>query len=192
MRQSSIVRNTLETKIALSLNIDGSGKRDISTGIGFFDHMLELLAVHAGFDLTVKCDGDIKVDGHHSVEDIGISLGKCIAEALGDKRGIERYGNMFLPMDQCLAQCTLDVSGRPYLVFNADLSGKAGDFDMELVEEFFRAVAYNAGLTLHLNLIYGANNHHVAEALFKAFARAMRQAVKVTGTEVPSSKGMLE
>ena len=192
MRIAETERNTLETKIKISLNLDGSGNRSIDTGIGFFNHMLELFAVHGAFDMSVVCDGDINVDGHHSVEDVGITLGKCIASALGDKKGIERFGNMSVPMDQVLCNVSLDISGRPYLVFNAKCEGKCGDFDMELVEEFLRAVAMNAGLTLHVNVLYGSNNHHIAEAIFKSFARALRQAVKITGDTIPSSKGVIE
>lgn len=192
MRNAKIDRKTNETDISLELELDGKGNRSINTGVGFFDHMLELVASHGGFDLSVVCRGDIKVDGHHSVEDIGIVLGKAIAQILGDKRGIRRYASVTIPMDESLANVSIDISGRAFLVFNAPLEGKVGDFDCELVEEFFRAVANAAGLTLHINLIYGANTHHKAEAIFKAFARALKCAVEIIGNEIPSSKGILE
>ncbi len=193
MRKSQIERNTKETQIALSLNLDGDGKYDVDTGVGFFDHMMTLFACHSGFDLSVKCKGDVRVDGHHSVEDIGIVLGKAIAQALGDKVGIKRYSSVTIPMDESLANVTVDISGRQFLVFNAEgMTGKVGDFDIELVEEFFRAVANQAGLTLHINLRYGSNNHHKIEAIFKAFARALKEATEIVGNKIPSSKGMLE
>ena len=193
MRKSQIERNTKETQIALSLNLDGDGKYDVDTGVGFFDHMMTLFACHSGFDLSVKCKGDVRVDGHHSVEDIGIVLGKAIAQALGDKVGIKIYSSVTIPMDESLANVTVDISGRQFLVFNAEgMTGKVGDFDIELVEEFFRAVANQAGLTLHINLRYGSNNHHKIEAIFKAFARALKEATEVVGNKIPSSKGMLE
>ena len=193
MRKSEIERNTKETQINLSLNLDGDGKYDVDTGVGFFDHMMTLFACHSGFDLNVKCNGDVRVDGHHSIEDIGIVLGKAIAQALGDKVGIKRYASVTIPMDESLATVTVDISGRQFLVFNAEgMSGKVGDFDIELVEEFFRAVANYGGLTLHVNLHYGSNSHHKIEAIFKAFARALSKAVKVVGDQLPSSKGVLE
>lgn len=155
--------------------------------------MLELFACHSGFDFAVKCRGDVRVDGHHSIEDIGIVLGKAIAQALGDKVGIKRYSHVVLPMDESLASVTLDVSGRPFLVFNAEgMTGKVGDFDIELVEEFFRAIANYGGLTIHINLLYGSNSHHKIEAIFKAFARALKDATAVVGDKLPSSKGVLE
>lgn len=192
MREFNIERKTKETDINVKLNIDGSGKRDIKTGIGFFDHMLELFAVHGNFDLVAKCDGDLNVDGHHTVEDIGIALGKCIAKCLGDKVGILRYADVSIPMDESLASVSLDISGRSFLVFNAAIDGMCGDFDNQLTEEFFRAVANYGGLTLHINLNYGINNHHKIEAIFKAFARALARAVKIVSDKVPSSKGVLE
>jgi len=193
IRQKLITRKTNETDITLELNLDGSGTHSINTGIGFFDHMLELFACHSGFDLKVKCMGDLKIDGHHSVEDIGIVLGRALSDIVADKKGIARYGCSYVPMDESLARSTIDFSGRAFLVFKADLSGKLGDFDLELVEEFFRAVAANAGLTLHIELYYGTNNHHKVEAIFKAFARSLRTAVTVVGdgTKVLSSKGVL-
>lgn len=191
-RKTQIERKTNETNISLSLNLDGQGKHKINTGIGFLDHMLELFAVHGQFDLTVDCIGDIKVDGHHSVEDIGIVLGDAIKETVGNKVGIARYSSKSIPMDESLASVDLDVSGRPFFVFNVTLEGKVGDFDTELVEEFFRAVAMRAGLTLHINLNYGTNEHHKIEAVFKAFARALKKAVTITGNKIPSSKGVLD
>jgi imidazoleglycerol-phosphate dehydratase len=191
-RLAEINRKTKETDISVSLNLDGNGAGKIDTGIGFFDHMLDLFRVHSGFDLSVRCKGDTEVDFHHSVEDVAIVLGQCLKTALGDKKGIKRYADIAIPMDEALARATVDVSGRPFLVFNAELKGKTGGFDLELVEEFMRAAAFNGGLTLHINLLYGANGHHVAEAIFKAFARALSEAVKVTGDKIPSSKGVLE
>ena len=191
MRKAKLTRKTKETNIALELNIDGAGVHKISTGIGFFDHMLELFACHGSFDLNVTCDGDIKVDGHHTVEDIGIVLGEAFDKALGERRGIKRYASLSLPMDECLCDCALDISGRSVLVYNADIVGKSGDFDCELTEEFLRAFATKAGLTLHINLRYGTNNHHKVEAIFKAVARAIRKAVKVIDNKIPSSKGVI-
>lgn len=186
-------RNTLETKIRCSIDLDGAGKTRLESGIAFFDHMLNAFARHGLFDLELSCQGDLDVDGHHSVEDCGIVLGKAIAKALGDKRGIRRVGSCTLPMDESLAFCALDVSARPYLAFAADFpTQRCGGFDTELAKEFFRAVAVNAGLTLHLR-VQGENSHHMLEALFKAFGRALRQGVeldeRVQG--VPSTKGVL-
>lgn len=193
MRKSKIERNTKETQISLSLDLDGQGKYNVDTGIGFFDHMLTLFACHSGFDFSVVCQGDVRVDGHHSIEDIGIVLGKALTESLGNKVGIKRYSHVMIPMDESLASVAVDVSGRPYLVFNAEgMKGKVGDFDIELVEEFFRAVASYGGLTIHVNLLYGSNNHHKIEAIFKAFARALKESVTVVGDKIPSSKGVLE
>ena len=191
-RQAEIVRDTKETHIKLAVDLDG-GAVAVDSGIGFFDHMLELLGYHSGFGLEVCCDGDTRVDGHHSVEDVGIALGKAFAQAVGDKRGIARYATVTIPMDESLATVSVDFSGRPFLVFNADFTAaKVGEFDLELVEEFFRAVATYGGITLHVNLHYGSNNHHKAEAIFKAFARAISAAVKIVSDEIPSSKGVLE
>lgn len=193
MRKASIERNTNETKIKLSINLDGKGTYNVNTGLGFFDHMMTLFACHSGFDFCVDCQGDIRVDGHHSVEDIGIVLGKAVAEALGDKVGIKRYASVTIPMDESLANVTMDISGRPFLVFNAKgMTGKVGDFDIELVEEFFRAVSNYGGITLHINLLYGSNNHHKIEAIFKAFARALKEASTIVSDKLPSSKGVLE
>lgn len=195
MRVYEIERNTKETKIKMSLNLDGSGKANINTGIGFMDHMLELLAFHGDFDLMVKCDGDLKVDSHHSVEDIGIVLGDCIAGALGDKKGITRYGFFKMPMDEALVETVLDISGRSFLVYNATLpTQRLGIYETEMTEEFFRAVAFHAGITLHINEIYGSNTHHIIEAMFKSFARALKEAVSIDEKhkdQVISSKGIL-
>ena len=192
-RTAEITRKTKETDITLSLDLDEGGKVSINTGIGFLDHMLTALAVHGGFSLTVKCDGDLYVDGHHTTEDIGIVLGKAFAQALGDKAGIMRYGSAFIPMHEALAFCALDISARPFLVFNAQFTNAMiGQYDSCLTEEFMRAFAFNAGITLHLRCEYGSNDHHKTEALFKALAYALKTAVKrnTDGTAV-STKGML-
>lgn len=192
MRKGNKSRKTKETDINVSLCVDGSGKSSIDTGIGFLDHMLELFAYHGKFDLSVQCAGDIKVDGHHSVEDIGITMGKLFNELLADKCGINRYACAYVPMDESLARCVVDISGRPYLVFNAEFTGKIGDFDSELVEEFFRAFVTYSLMTVHIDLLRGNNAHHKAEAIFKAFGRALSDAARIGGKEVPSSKGLLE
>lgn len=193
MREARINRKTKETDIKLYLNLDGTGQSDIETGIGFLDHMLDLFAFHSGFDVEILADGDLDVDDHHTVEDIGIALGQALKQALGDKRGIARYGNCRLVMDESLAQTDLDFSGRPYLVFGADFSREnVGKLSTEMVQEFLRALAFNSGLTLHVMVPYGTNDHHKIEAIFKSMARAMKQAVKVEGDQVPSSKGVLE
>lgn len=192
MRKAEMTRKTAETEVTALLGLDGTGVRSVETGIGFLDHMLTLFACHGGFDLRVKATGDLQVDGHHTTEDVGIVLGKLFAEAIGDKKGIARYATFYVPMDESLARVVIDVSGRPYLKFNAALSGKIGDFDAELVQEFFRSFVFNAGLTVHIDVLDGFNKHHIAEAIFKAFAHALREAVRITGTEVPSSKGVLE
>jgi imidazoleglycerol-phosphate dehydratase len=192
MRTAQISRKTKETDINLSVDLDGNGSVSIDTGIGFFDHMLTALAVHSGVDMTVKCKGDLNVDGHHSVEDIGICLGKAFAEALGDKAGIARYGSAFVPMDEALAFCALDISGRAFLVFDASFSDdRIGEFDTCLAEEFFRAFAFNAGITLHIKEEYGKNDHHICEAIFKAVAHALKQALASNGGAVLSTKGVL-
>ena len=193
-RRAEIERKTAETQISIKLNLDGEGTCDIATGIGFLDHMLTLLAKHSFMDLTVKAKGDLEVDSHHTVEDIGIVLGEALREALGDKAGIHRYGNCFIPMDETLAQACLDFSGRPFLVFGAEIPKiKLGNYDTEMTEEFFRAVAMHCGLTLHIRVLYGSNVHHIIEAIFKAFARAVAEASamdpRVKG--VMSSKGVL-
>lgn len=195
MRTSEIKRTTKETDIALSLCLDGTGKAEIRTGVGFLDHMLTLFASHGRFDLSVCCTGDVNVDDHHSVEDVGICLGQALREALGDCRGITRYGSMLLPMDEALVQCVLDISGRGYLVYHAEIpSQKVGTFDTELVEEFFLALVRSAGLTLHIRQLDGRNSHHIIEAMFKAFGRALSAAVKIDESrrdEIPSTKGNL-
>ena len=194
MREGSIFRETNETRIDLKINLDGNGKTEIDTGIGFFNHMLNLFAAHGQFDLNIQCDGDLEVDGHHSVEDIGIALGAAIKNALGDKRGINRYGSFFLPMDESLALVSLDISGRPFLVYDAgELAPMIGNFDTELTEEFLRAFAFNAGITLHVKILYGKNSHHKVEAIFKALGHALRIAVDYDekNTGIPSTKGIL-
>ena len=193
-RRAEIERKTAETQISIKLNLDGEGKCDIATGIGFLDHMLTLLAKHSFMDLTVKAKGDLEVDSHHTVEDIGIVLGEALREALGDKAGIHRYGNCFIPMDETLAQVCLDFSGRPFLVFGAEIPKiQLGNYDAEMTEEFFRAVAVHCGLTLHIRVLYGSNVHHIIEAIFKAFARAVAEAAAVDPRVkgVMSSKGVL-
>ncbi|MBR1863466.1 MAG: imidazoleglycerol-phosphate dehydratase HisB [Ruminococcus sp.] len=192
MRTAEINRKTKETDISVKLDLDGSGKVDVDTGIGFFDHMLTAFGVHSGIDLSVKCKGDLYVDGHHSVEDTGICIGKAFAEALGDKGGIARYGSAYVPMDESLAFCSLDISGRPFLVFNAEFhDDRIGNFDTCLAEEFFRAFAFNSGITLHIREEYGKNDHHICEAIFKAVAHALKDAVTLTGKGVLSTKGVL-
>lgn len=192
MRTAKIERKTKETDIKLSVDLDGKRQVSIDSGIGFFDHMLTALAVHSGVDMTVVCKGDLNVDGHHSVEDIGICLGKAFAEALGDKSGIARYGSAYVPMDEALAFCSLDISGRAFLVFNASFSDdRIGEFDTCLAEEFFRAFAFNAGITLHIRQEYGKNDHHICEAIFKAVAHALKQALASNGGGVLSTKGVL-
>lgn len=195
-RSSNIIRETKETSVDLTIDLDGKGRTDITTGIGFFDHMLNLFGAHGRFDLVVNCNGDIQVDGHHTVEDIGIALGQAVSKALGDKRGITRYGTFFLPMDETLAMVSLDISGRPYLVYDAggDMAPMIGQYDTELTEEFLRAFAFNAGITLHVKIMYGTNSHHKVEAIFKALGRALHQAVVInqeTANEIPSTKGLL-
>lgn len=195
MRISSIQRHTKETKISMTLNLDGQGKANIQTKIGFMDHMLELFAFHGNFDLDVTCDGDIQVDSHHSVEDLGIVLGMCIKEALGNKKGITRYGQMSIPMDEAMVTTTLDLSGRPYLVYNATLPMPIlGNYETEMTKEFFKAVSDQSLMTLHINEAYGENTHHIIEAMFKSFARALKEAVSIdemNKDKVVSSKGLL-
>lgn len=194
MRKAERKRTTAETSVYVSVNLDGTGESKINTGVGFFDHMLTLFAKHGGLDLVVDCEGDLTVDGHHSVEDIGIVLGETVGEALGDKAGIERYGSFYVPMDEALAFVALDISGRPYLVYEAkDLASMVGGFDTELTEEFLRAFSFNAGLTLHARVLYGRNSHHKLEALFKAVGHALAVAVRVNPERrgVLSTKGVL-
>ncbi len=194
-RQAKIKRKTNETDIALAINLDGEGKAKLETGIGFFDHMLEQIARHAMVDLEISCKGDLYVDDHHSVEDCGIALGQALREALGDKAGINRYGQCLLPMDEAMVECALDFSGRGFLVFEVEFpTAKIGTFDTELVREFFQALAMNAGITLHLYQRAGVNSHHIAEACFKSCARAMRMAMEADPRgqgRVPSTKGNL-
>ncbi len=190
-REAIITRKTKETDITASLKLDG-GEVKIDTGIGFLDHMLTALGVHGGFGLTLEAKGDLYVDGHHTAEDVGIVLGKAFCEALGDKGGIVRYGSAFIPMDEALGFCAVDISGRPFLVFNAEfVNEKIGELDTCLIEEFMRAFAFNAGITLHLRCEYGKNDHHKAEALFKALAYALKTAVKQNSGEIVSTKGVL-
>ncbi len=193
-RTSNIDRKTNETDINLSLNLDGEGKRSVSTGIGFFDHMLDLLAKHALFDLEIKATGDTNVDFHHTVEDVGICMGLAVKEALGEKAGIVRFSNVSVPMQESLANVAIDISGRSALVFNAKLdSKKIGDFDSELIKEFLEAFTVNAGLNLHVDVPYGENAHHIAEAIFKGIAKALDRATRIDERtdEVPSTKGVL-
>ena len=195
MRQASIERNTKETQIALALNLDGAGRAEIDTGVGFLNHMLELLAFHGQFDLTVKCQGDTQVDDHHSVEDIGIALGQAFVEALGDKKGIARYGNFLLPMDEALVLCAVDLCGRDALGYQVNIPAqKVGAFDTELVQEFMLSFTRNAKACVHFVQMAGANSHHIIEAMFKGLGRALRQAVAIDprqADKTPSSKGVL-
>ena len=192
MRHSEVSRETAETAVKLSLELDGSGRSEIDTGVGFLDHMLTLLALHGGFDLAVSCKGDLNVDAHHSVEDIGLCLGATLQQALGKKRGINRYGHIILPMDEALILCAVDLSGRPCLRYTANIpSQKVGEFDTELAREFFQAVANTALMSLHIRQLDGENSHHIIEGMFKAFGRALRQAVAVTGGALPSTKGVI-
>ena len=193
-RIASVNRKTKVTDIRMELSLDGTGKYDVSTGIGFFDHMLEGFAKHGFFDMTVKVTGDLQVDGHHTVEDTGIVLGQAIARAVGDKKGIKRYGYFILPMDDALALCAVDLCGRPYLNFECEFTTeRIGNLDTELIREFFYAIAYNAGMNLHIKLLSGTNNHHIAEAVFKAFAKALDMAVSMDSRieDVLSTKGSL-
>ena len=194
MRQASITRNTKETKITLTLNLDGEGKAQISTGIGFFDHMLNSFAHHGFFDLALRVEGDLDVDTHHTIEDTGIVLGKAIKEAVGEKKGIVRYGSVILPMDEALLLCSLDLSGRPYLVYDLNLTREfVGDLETEMIREFFYAVSYGAEMNLHLKQLSGTNNHHIIEGGFKAFAKALDKAVSLDSriSGVLSTKGSL-
>ena len=193
MRVSEMTRNTAETRISLRLNLDGTGKADIDTGVGFLNHMLTLFAAHGKFDLTVKCAGDVEVDDHHSVEDIGICLGQAFQAALGDKRGITRYGSFLLPMDEALILCAVDISGRSCLSYGLDIpTEKIGTFDTELVEEFFLGFTRNCPMSLHLRQLAGTNSHHIVEGAFKSVGRALKAAVALDGSnEIPSTKGVL-
>lgn len=193
MREATVTRNTRETQITVSVRLDGKGESNISTGIGFFDHMLTALSRHSGISMDIKANGDLYVDGHHTVEDTGIVLGQALNQALGDKSGIARYGSAYIPMDEALSFCALDLSNRPYVVFNGTFTNQMiGQYDACLTEEFFRALAVNAGITLHLDMRYGSNDHHKCEALFKAFAHALKAAIRFNedGT-VLTTKGVL-
>ena len=195
MRKGVVKRETKETSIEVELDLDGSGESHIATGVGFFDHMLDQIARHALIDLTIHAEGDRHIDDHHTVEDVGIALGQALAKALGDKRGLTRYADCLLPMDETLTRVALDISGRPFLVFRSEFpTEKIGAFDTQLVREFFQALAGNAGLTLHIETLYGANSHHIAESCFKGVARALRQAAAIDSRQaerVPSTKGAL-
>ncbi|HHU91224.1 MAG TPA: imidazoleglycerol-phosphate dehydratase HisB [Clostridiaceae bacterium] len=194
MRYAELARKTKETEISLKINLDGKGENTISTGVGFLDHMLCLFSGHGHFDLSLECKGDLSVDSHHTVEDIGIVLGKSISEALGKRESVKRYGTSFVPMDESLAMVSLDLSNRPFLHFEVPFStDRIGDMETEMFEEFFRALAVNGGMTLHVKLIHGKNNHHMIEAVFKAFARALKEAVSIDSSiqGVPSTKGLL-
>jgi imidazoleglycerol-phosphate dehydratase len=194
-RNASIKRATKETHIEVAVNLDGKGVSNISTGVGFFDHMLDLLARHSRIDITVKAKGDLHIDHHHTTEDVGIALGQAVKQALGDMKGITRYASLYMPMDEALTRVAIDVSGRPFLVFKAKFGrDKVGAFDTELVQEWFQAFAMNAGVTLHVETLYGTNDHHIAESCFKGLARALRAAFAIdprAAGEVPSTKGTL-
>ena len=195
MRTATIKRKTKETDIEVAVNLDGQGRSSVSTGIGFLDHMLDLLARHSRIDITVKAKGDLHIDHHHTTEDVGIALGAAVKQALGDMKGITRYADVHVPMDEALTRVAIDISGRPFLVFKAEFSrDKVGTFDTELVQEWFQAFAMNSGITLHAETLYGTNDHHIAESCFKALARALRAAAAIdprAKDEVPSTKGSL-
>jgi len=195
MRKATVKRKTQETDVEVAVDLDGTGAASISTGIGFFDHMLDLLARHSRIDLTVKAVGDLHIDHHHTTEDVGIALGQAVKQALGDMKGITRYADVHLPMDEALTRVAVDISGRPFLVFRAEFGrDKVGTFDTELVREWFQAFAMNSGITLHVETLYGGNDHHIAESCFKGLARALRAAVAVdprAAGEIPSTKGTL-
>lgn len=195
MREAAIHRTTNETDIDLKLVVDGSGRYDVATGIGFFDHMLEQLAKHSGMDLTIRAKGDLHIDGHHTVEDVGIALGQALRQALGERRGIARYAHAYLPMDEALTRVACDISGRPFLVFEVKLpTGMVGGFDLQLAREFFQALATNAGITLHIDMLRGENSHHIVESCFKGVARALGAAVAIDPAKadaMPSTKGSL-
>jgi imidazoleglycerol-phosphate dehydratase len=195
MRKGQVARKTKETDIAVEVAIDGSGRSEIATGIGFLDHMLDLLARHSRMDLTVKAKGDLHIDDHHTAEDVGIALGQAVKQALGDMKGITRYADVQLPMDEALTRVAIDVSGRPFLVFKVQFGrDKIGTFDTELVNEWFQAFAMNAGITLHVETLYGSNDHHISESCFKGLARALRTAFAIdprAANEIPSTKGSL-
>ena len=196
MRKARIERETTETAISAAVDLDGTGAYDIKTGVGFLDHMLELLSRHSLIDMTVRAKGDLDIDFHHTTEDSGIALGQAVAKALGDRKGIRRYASLHLPMDETLTRAAIDVSGRPFLIWKVDFSQpKIGEFDTELVREWFQAFAMNSGVTLHVETLYGENNHHIAESCFKALARALREAVEIDPRQkdrIPSTKGSLK
>ena len=195
MRSGKVTRTTKETDVEVTVNLDGTGTSSVATGIGFLDHMLDLLARHSRIDITVKAKGDLHIDHHHTTEDVGISLGQAVKQALGDMRGITRYADVHVPMDEALTRVAIDISGRPFLVFKAEFGRpKVGTFDTELVNEWFQAFAMNAGVTLHVETLYGSNDHHIAESCFKGLARALRAAIAIDERargEVPSTKGTL-
>ena len=195
MRKATIKRATKETDVEVAVDLDGTGASSIATGIGFFDHMLDLLARHSRIDLTVKAKGDLHIDHHHTTEDVGIALGQALKQALGDMRGITRYADVHVPMDEALTRVAIDISGRPFLVFKAEfVRDKVGTFDTELVQEWFQAFTTNAGVTLHVQVLYGTNDHHIAESCFKGLARALRAAISIdarAANEIPSTKGTL-
>jgi imidazoleglycerol-phosphate dehydratase len=195
MRKASMERKTKETEIAVSVNLDGTGVYDVETGIGFLDHMMEQLSRHSLVDITIRAKGDLHIDYHHTTEDVGIILGQCIGKALGDLKGITRYGSAIIPMDETCTRCSLDVSGRPFLVWKVEFSrDKLGEMDTELFLEWFRAFAFGAGITLHVENMYGENNHHIIESSYKALARALRQAIEIDPRKsdaIPSTKGVL-
>ena len=192
MRRGFVERDTLETKIKVNLDLDGNGKAEIDTGVGFLDHMLTLMAFHGKFDLTVIAKGDLYVDDHHTIEDIGICIGKAFKDAIGDRKGIRRYSTVYIPMDESLAYTSLDISNRPYLVFNVNFTNeKVGNMSTQMFKEFFRAFVNESRITLHINLIYGENDHHKIEAVFKSFARALKEGSEVISHDISSSKGVL-
>jgi imidazoleglycerol-phosphate dehydratase len=195
MRQAEVTRNTTETRIRVAIDLDGSGRATLASGVGFFDHMLDQIARHGLFDLTVEAQGDLHIDGHHTVEDVGITLGQALARALGDKRGLRRYGHAYVPLDEALSRVVVDLSGRPGLVFNVPFTrATIGEFDVDLIREFFQGLVNHAGITVHIDNLAGINAHHQAETVFKAFARALRMAVEVdprTADAIPSTKGAL-
>ena len=192
MRKGIVIRNTLETKIKVEINLDGTGEAKIDTGVGFLDHMLTLMAFHGKFDLTILAKGDLCVDDHHTIEDIGICLGEAFKEAIGDRRGIRRYSTVYIPMDESLAYTSVDISNRPYLVFNVGFTAeKIGNMSTQMFKEFFRAFVNESRITLHINLLYGENDHHKIEAVFKSFARALKEGSEIISKEVSSSKGVL-
>ena len=195
LRQADVTRNTLETRIRVVLNLDGTGQATLATGVGFFDHMLDQIARHGLIDLDICAEGDLHIDAHHTVEDVGITVGQCLARALGDKKGLRRYGHAYVPLDEALSRVVVDLSGRPGLVFNVPFTrGTIGEFDVDLVREFFQGLVNHAGITVHIDCLRGDNSHHQAETVFKAFARALRMAVEAdarAADAVPSTKGAL-